>query len=910
MNEMLDAALGYALKLNLAVLPLHNITKSGGCSCGNPYCTSAGKHPRTKNGSRDASKDPAQITKWWTMWPDANIGIATGRENGIIVIDVDVDKGGDEGLALLYEQYGELPETWEQLTGSGGRHLVFKHPDCVIRNSASALAPGVDVRGAGGYIVAAPSNHKSGGIYAWEVCHHPIETELCELPEEWVRAINARGTQQQQASVEIKDVLTEGKRNTTLYKYGCSLRSREAFGDAEILAALLALNAQKCKPPLPESEVRTIAASIARLPVGKSPEYAARESTAHEYAQEDIEPILEAAMADPSPETVFTPQVIGALAMLKKTDEIRYQRTKNQLRVKGIGARDIESAVIGHLKKFSKPAENNARAIASILEDFPLKQILLPAGYNLAANGVYKPTDDGVECACSVPVSLARRLRNIETNEEKIELLYRRDGSWKSIKTKRSTALSAAKVVDLANAGLPVSSETARSLVRFFDAQEAANLDTLPVVRTVTHLGWIDDKRFLPGFGGDVELDFDDTAGEAAIAEGYTVRGTLEEWIGEIGSFVRSYTIPRFQLAAGFAAPLMQIVGERPFMLYTWAPSGYGKTAGALAAISVWGDPRILMTTFSSTLVGLEWTAALYRDLPILIDERQTVEQGDRGDERLKNILYMLGEGRSKSRGRKGGGLARSNVWRSIALGTGEYALLPASAPAGSKNRVLEIYAKPFPDEVKDEAGKLHSVTSTLCGTAGQAFMQELLNFPREQVKALVDGLISELTVEFPSHSAPHIREVALLCAADALAGRWVFGADGQTAITEAYNLGCDILNLVPVETSGSDAERAMEYFQSWFGSNRAMFEDNPPGGRRYGYVEDDEIQVYPTIFDAAMKDGRFDPQRVKRDWAERGWIETAEEGGKVRLTVLRRRSEGRIRLVVIKKEENEQEAF
>lgn len=906
MGTKLDAALGYVTKLNLAVLPLHTITAQGGCSCGNPYCTSPGKHPRTKNGSSDASRDPGKIRQWWEMqWPDANIGVATGRENGIIVIDVDIDKGGDEGLALLFEQYGELPETWEQLTGSGGRHLVFKHPDCLIKNSASALAPGVDVRGAGGYIVAAPSNHVSGGSYVWEVCHLPSETELCELPAEWITAINAR--EARSGGVELKETLAEGERNTALYKYGCSLRSREEFDEAGILAALLALNATKCKPPLPEKEVRTIAGSVATLPAGRSAGYAKKVAA----NEEEFEPILESALADPTPDTVFTPQVIGALAALKQADELRYRRTKNQLRGKGIGARDIETSVAGHIRKNKKSAQSgNARTLVSILGDFPQKNVLLPYGYNLSADGVFRPTDDGVECACSVPVSLSRRLRNIESNEEKIELLYRRDGRWKNIKTKRSTAFSTNKVVELSNAGLPVSSETARNIVRFFDAQEAANLETLPVVRTVTHLGWIDTKRFLPGFGGDVELDFDDTGGEASIAEGYVVRGTLDKWRTEIGDFVREFTIPRFQLAAGFAAPLMQIVGERPFLLYNWAPSGYGKTAGALAAISVWGDPRTLMTTFNSTLVGLEWTAALYSDLPILIDERQTVEQGDRGDEKLKGILYMLGEGKSKSRGRKGGGLAKGNIWRSLALGTGENALLPPSAPSGAKNRVLEIYAKPFPDNVKEEAGKLHSVTSTLCGTAGQAFVKELLNFPREQVKALVDGLISELTVEFPSHSAPHIREVALLCAADALAGRWVFGADGQTAITEAYNLGCDILTLVPVETSGSDAERAMEYFQSWFGSNRAMFEADPPGGRRYGYIEPDEIQVYPTVFDAAMRDGRLDPQRVKRDWAERGWIETAEESGKVRLTVLRRHAEGRIRLVVIKKEENEQVAF
>jgi hypothetical protein len=91
-NPMLEAALAYA-RDGLHVFPLHDADAgaAGACSCGRSDCHSAGKHPRTGHGHRDASTDPQQIRRWWAMWPDANIGIASG-ESGLVVIDVDVEE--------------------------------------------------------------------------------------------------------------------------------------------------------------------------------------------------------------------------------------------------------------------------------------------------------------------------------------------------------------------------------------------------------------------------------------------------------------------------------------------------------------------------------------------------------------------------------------------------------------------------------------------------------------------------------------------------------------------------------------------------------------------------------------------------------------------------------------------------
>ena len=92
-----------------------------------------------------------EINEWYQQWPNANVGIVTGKVSGIVVLDVDPRHGGDKSLAKWQQQHGPLPRTVEVRTGGGGRHLYFKHPGGVIHNKVG-LAPGIDLRGDGGCI--------------------------------------------------------------------------------------------------------------------------------------------------------------------------------------------------------------------------------------------------------------------------------------------------------------------------------------------------------------------------------------------------------------------------------------------------------------------------------------------------------------------------------------------------------------------------------------------------------------------------------------------------------------------------------------------------------------------------------------------------------------------------------------
>jgi putative DNA primase/helicase len=260
-----DFAIKYAAK-NWKVIPLHTPDEQGICSCHKKDCSSVGKHPRTMNGLKDATTDEDKIRYWWGIWPDANIGIVTGAESGIVVLDVDPRHGGDASLAELQRKHGDLPETPESSTGGGGVHIIFNHPSGIMRNSAGKLGAGLDIRADGGYIVAPPSLHQSGKRYEWLNNGEP----LASMPNWMLRLLTEKPKptakqKQKPASNPYDSVaverIPEGKRNSALASLAGKMR-RWGMEEAEMLAALLVANENRCDPPLSEDEVRSIAASI------------------------------------------------------------------------------------------------------------------------------------------------------------------------------------------------------------------------------------------------------------------------------------------------------------------------------------------------------------------------------------------------------------------------------------------------------------------------------------------------------------------------------------------------------------------------------------------------------------------------------------------------------------------------
>jgi hypothetical protein len=230
---------------------------------GVPVFPCRGKRPLTRRGHLDATTDPRRITAWFNQWPDANIGVPTGGRSGLLALDVDHPAAMDE----LERERGELPATRTHATGSGGIHYLFRYPaGDEIRNSAGKLAPGLDVRGEGGYIVAPPS----ATTRPYEVLD---DLPLADPPEWLLEALrsDSRGAGVGDAHspgpgpLDTGGPIPEGTRDDTLASIAGKMHDGSRDLD-ELTAGLLEINARRCEPPLPERQVEKIARSVHHRP--------------------------------------------------------------------------------------------------------------------------------------------------------------------------------------------------------------------------------------------------------------------------------------------------------------------------------------------------------------------------------------------------------------------------------------------------------------------------------------------------------------------------------------------------------------------------------------------------------------------------------------------------------------------
>lgn len=270
MNESLyDAALWYQDK-GFKIFPLAGRSKV----------------PLTSNGFKSATNDRSQIIKWWTKYPNANIGLVTGQENSLIVIDCDINTDtGEKGYSNLREWLGsrniDLPTTLCTGTGKGGIHIFYRITKPV--KSRIGFLSLVDIKADGGYVVAPPSIHPNGKRYEWL----NESEEIAFLPDSLYNALN-----QYTKSIDLKNSsmsckpkiehvgkgnlkityfsIPEGQRNNTLTSIAGEMR-QYGFSTKSIQEELSCRNIYQCAPSLSQNEVENIVRSVCRYPLNDKP---------------------------------------------------------------------------------------------------------------------------------------------------------------------------------------------------------------------------------------------------------------------------------------------------------------------------------------------------------------------------------------------------------------------------------------------------------------------------------------------------------------------------------------------------------------------------------------------------------------------------------------------------------------
>ena len=233
-------------------------------------CAPGKKTPLTPNGFKDATTDATQIDRWWTAHPNANVAMATA---GLIVIDID---GADNPWPEDAEKAESLHQSPTSLTPRGGRHHIYRVPDGKAwRNTTGKLAPRVDTRADGGYIVLPPSA-VGGKPYRWaDGLVLDVPTERLPEPPDWLETFlddpqelfneSIKESSREGSPSSDGNVIPMGERNATLASLAGTMRHR-GMSEKAIGAALLQENMNRCSPALGREEVERISASICRYP--------------------------------------------------------------------------------------------------------------------------------------------------------------------------------------------------------------------------------------------------------------------------------------------------------------------------------------------------------------------------------------------------------------------------------------------------------------------------------------------------------------------------------------------------------------------------------------------------------------------------------------------------------------------
>lgn len=503
------------------------------------------------------------------------------------------------------------------------------------------------------------------------------------------------------------------------------------------------------------------------------------------------------------------------------------------------------------VKNFAKMWESYKRVqrgsgynldIEQAATNFPDQPMELRCGrYTCDAGGVACEDKGGYHTlVCSHPLMPVKRMENIDTGEQKVEIAFSRGGVWRYNVVDRTVLSSANKIVDLSRYGMDITTESARDVVKYLATIDALNYDKIGEVRSVGRLGWVGHELFSPYVP---DLRYDGDAGYAATYKAVHPQGSLTGWLEAARHGRESSVITRVMLAAAFASVLVEPCDALPFVVHAWGGTGAGKTVGLMLAASVWADPTAgaFYKTFNATGVGQEMTAGFLNSLPLCLDELQVIK--DKKD--FDKTIYTLCEGVGRSRGAKAGGLQRMQTWRNAIITTGEMPITNSDSGGGAVNRVINMDCQD--EKLFADPRWAVSVMRRNYGHAGRAFVEHLTGGAMERAKELQKEYYAKLTEQ--DSTEKQALSASLLLAADTIATELLFQDD----------LALTVDDLAPMLVTKAEADvnaRCYEWLTGFIAVNSNRFDESADNkGEVWGKLENDTCYFVATKFEQIMRE-------------------------------------------------------
>lgn len=478
---------------------------------------------------------------------------------------------------------------------------------------------------------------------------------------------------------------------------------------------------------------------------------------------------------------------------------------------------------------------------------------------------------------CSKPILPTAIYDNQDEAVQKVEVSYWNKGGTVQHKTvvNRSVLTNKNKVLQLADNGFPIGSDNAQYVANYLNSVLCAYDEQLPRRSSKSNMGWChtDDGEmvFMPYTD---KLAFDGEETYRHLYNAISERGSRADWCAfmrelrsdPLGVNADTNVPLRLVMAASFASPMVELIGENPFVVHLFAPTGQGKTVTLMVAMSIWGDPRngALVRSLNMTVNSMLSTTAFLNNLPFAGDELQTLKS--RWNKSYDQIVMQLTEG--VDRGRMNGSvLLRTKTWKNAFIFTGEDPIIKASSGGGTANRVIQIEAD---GKLVRNGNKTFNFVKRNYGLVGREWVELLRSEPNltEAYNDIFNEIVDKVNTTDKQAGA-----AAILLLADNLASERFFPGERKLWID-------DIKPYLASVQQVDIADRAWNFVGDYLSEHAENFKDDGTSKIHWGRTDGtDTVYVNKTVLLKAMSDAGYDFDAVKKRWEADGRLERGKQG-------------------------------
>lgn len=473
-------------------------------------------------------------------------------------------------------------------------------------------------------------------------------------------------------------------------------------------------------------------------------------------------------------------------------------------------------------------------SLSFLADNEEMSGVKIPYGYEVAKNGIQLVAGEKLIPVARLPVIIKSKSFAIDDEDFKLTLSYKdENGKWRRLPAQEAATVSDKnKIVALSNKGLPVTSSTAKLLIDYLDAFRKENEIKLPLTYTVPRCGWhefngteyfIDPRRSTVVTEDNKQISVVADS-SSQFAKALRSKGTLAQW-KRAYELAKKSPVARIIVAASVAAPLLKVLGERNFLLYVYAPTRAGKTTALCLGGSAVGSEKMIRS-FDSTRNGLNGAAADVCDFPFIVDEKQVADT--RLKEQLDNLVYSLANGVGRTKLNKDSTLKDLQMWRTIAIMTGETRMLADNVTGGANTRLLTIAAPKIilsPEDCKT----IRDIIAENHGHALPLVVDKIIATGKTKLRSSFQKNVEVFTETVSSGKLPKVlpeycRYMAVLTLADALLNSYSSNVDANEVYDDAIANATKIFPLIPTMEEMSDTAREQAFVLGFCAQNQNRF--------------------------------------------------------------------------------------